>query len=383
MNKLMLGSALAVLALASAPAFAQDNASGVKLNVGGHFKGYVNYTDQDETNVVANETRKVDILRDTEVHFGGETTLDNGLTVGAQIEAKAQSGSDTSFAVDESYAYFSGTWGRVNFGEEDGAAYLLQVAAPSADDNIDGVRQFINPISESGFLGVGTKLDYANDFARGADKITYLTPVFSGFQAGASYTPKVDAYNSTDSRRLDGNTTDNTTFGDVWEAAGRYEGQFNNVGVIAGAGYTHASQDGTNGSNFTFNTGTGVINDDYNAWNVGLDLDIGAFGLGAIYTENNNGNSTLDKNDTWVVGADYTTGPFKLGVSYLDNQRDLTTTNELDSKRYTGGVTYTYGPGMSFRGSVSYLDQSQDIANTATNGDAEATSVLLGTQINF
>ena len=44
---------------------------------------------------------------------------------------------------EESYAYFSGAWGRVNFGKEDGAAYLLQVAAPSADSNVDGLRQYV------------------------------------------------------------------------------------------------------------------------------------------------------------------------------------------------------------------------------------------------
>lgn len=373
MNKLMLGSALAVLALASAPAFAQDNASGVKLNVGGHFKGYVNYTDQEDATGATNETREIDIVRDTEVHFGGETTLDNGLTVGAQVEAKAQSGAD--FTVDESYAYFSGTWGRVNFGEEDGAAYLLQVAAPSADDNIDGVRQFVNPINYDNLRGnanfalstggLGGALDYANDFARGDDKITYLTPVFSGFQAGASYTPDV----SGTSNRTDGNSEDNgtDTFGDVWEVAGRYEGQFNNVGVIAGAGYTSATREVETAGQ-----------DDFNEWNVGLDLDIGAFGLGAIYTENNLAVDTRDTNETWVVGGDYTTGPFKIGASYLNNERDLTATT-LETDRYTGGVTYTYGPGMSFRGSVSYADFDESAANT----DADATSVLLGTQINF
>jgi outer membrane protein OmpU len=369
MNKLLLGTALVALSVASAPAFAQDNASGVKLNVGGYFKGYGNYTNQDD-NLATGDVREFDIIRDTEVHFGGETTLDNGLTVGAQIEAKAQSGED--FTVDESYAYFSGTWGRVNFGEEDGAAYLLQVAAPSADDNIDGIRSFINPVNTdlATLTSLNTQvtnlfnvIDYDNDFARGSDKITYLTPVFSGFQAGASYTPEA----TDESRRTSGNSLDNQadSFGDVWEIAGRYEGQFNNVGVIAGAGYTQASLE---------NEATSTIfEDDFKEWNVGLDLDIGAFGLGAIYTTNNLGLDDVDS-DTYVVGADYTTGPFKIGASYLNNDIE----DALETDRYTGGVTYTYGPGMSFRGSVAYIDHQVDGGD-----DGDATSVLLGTQINF
>ncbi|MFA7277093.1 MAG: porin [Pseudobdellovibrionaceae bacterium] len=345
MNKLMLGAAAAALLVS--PALAADD-SGVKLGLGGHFKGYVNYTNEDNV-------RSIDILRQTEVHFGGETTLDNGLTVGAHIEADADAGE--GFDVDESYVYFAGGWGRVNFGQEDGAAYLLQVAAPSADDNIDGIRQFINPNATI------SSIDYANDFAQAKDKLTYLSPVFSGFQAGLSYTPD----NDTVGRALAGNSED-TTAGeqsDIWELAARYEGQVSNVGVIAGAGYTTASQEEEL-------AGT----DDFAEWNVGLDLDIGAFGIGAIYTENNNSNDTDDENETYVVGADYSVGPYKVGASYLNNQENVGTDSETD--RYTAGVVYTYGPGMTFRGSVAYTEQ-----DLATGTDPDATTVTLGTQVNF
>ena len=346
MKKLMLSTAVAAFAFVVSPAMAQED-SGVKLNLGGHFKGYVNYSNEDDVH-------SVDILRDTEVHFGGETTLDNGLTVGAQIEANADS--DDGFSIDESYIYMAGSWGRVNFGDEDGAAYLLQVAAPSADDNIDGIRAFINPTTFA-------NIDYANDAVGNFDKITYLSPVFNGFQAGVSYTP-----DDVSSRSISGNSPDNDGgLDDIYEVAVRYEGVFNTVGVILGAGYTHGSQE--------IDTPT---NDDFQEWNVGADLDIGAFGLGAIYTENNNGNDVEDENETWVVGADYTTGPFKLGVSYLNNQEDLGTDTETD--RYTAGVVYSYGPGMSFRGSVGYREVDGAVGY---GGDDDATTVSVGTQINF
>jgi outer membrane protein OmpU len=346
MNKLMLSAAAVALTLGVSPAIAADN-GGVKLNVGGYFKGYVNYTNEDDVH-------SLDLIRDTEVHFGGETTLDNGLTVGAHIEADAD-GAD-GFEIDESYIYFAGSWGRVNLGEEDGAAYLLQVAAPSADDNIDGIRQTINPYATSGY-----GMDYANDTFKDSDKVTYLSPVFSGFQAGVSYTPDNGAAGSA------GNGADNTNGvqSDAWELAVRYEGMVGNVGVIAGAGYTTANEEGN---------GAGV--DDFQEWNVGVDLDIGAFGVGALYTENNNSSSAEDENETWVVGVDYTTGPFKIGASYLNNDEDLAT--DTDTDRFAAGVIYTYGPGMTFRGSIGY--QEQDNAGAA---DTDATVVSVGTQINF
>lgn len=373
MNKLLLGSAVAVLAFSAAPAFAQDDST-LKLNVGGHFKGYVNYTDQDQDLVAPTPgvastpgVNDFDILRQTEIHFGGETTLDNGLTVGAQIEAVADGGE--SFDLDESYVYMAGSWGRVNFGDEDGAAYLLQVAAPSGDDNIDGIRQFINPINFGSAGGLDAfydgGLDYANDIAGNADKVTYLTPVFSGFQAGVSYTPNLDP-DDLASRGGNGNSLNGAdTIDNVWEGSLRYEGSFNNVGMILGGGYTFADSD-------------------TNQWNVGADFDIGAFGVGAVYTETEadavDGAGPLlglTDTETVVAGVDYTTGPFKVGASYLN--QDATDLLEVD--RYTGGVIYTYGPGMSFRGSVSYADFDADAA--LGGGDADATSVLVGTQINF
>lgn len=337
MNKLMLGAAAVALTLAVSPAFAADD-SGVKLGLGGYFKGYMNYTNEDDVN-------KVDMLRDTEVHFGGETTLDNGLTVGAHIEATADGGD--AFGVDESYVYFAGSWGRVNAGKEDGATYLLQVAAPSADDNIDGIRQFINPTKFA-------TTDYAADTSKAGDKLTYLSPVFSGFQGGLSYTPNISASTSLG---LTGNATEDES---ATEAALRYEGMVGSVGLIAGAGYTATTQSA-------------------DEWNAGVDLDIGAFGLGAIYKEVDGDATSALANDveTWAVGTDYTTGPFKIGASYLNQDAD--TTAETVTDRYAAGVVYSYGPGMTFRGSVGYTEAD----NVAAGKSEDATTVTVGTQVNF
>jgi len=141
MNKLLLGSAaIAGLLLASAPAQAQ-----MELTIGGHSKNYVGWLDQDET-AGASNVNEFDIVRESELHFNGESTLDNGLTFGFQVEMEVD-GADDANTIEESYIYLSGTWGRVNFGSEDGAGYLLQVSAPSADSNIDGIRQYIQPVN--------------------------------------------------------------------------------------------------------------------------------------------------------------------------------------------------------------------------------------------
>ena len=90
MKHLMLSTAVAAVAFIASPALAQED-SGVKLGLGGMYKGYVSYVDMDEDLA---DIHAMDILHETEVHFKGETTLDNGLTVGAKVEAEADGGVD-------------------------------------------------------------------------------------------------------------------------------------------------------------------------------------------------------------------------------------------------------------------------------------------------
>ncbi|MGI8570226.1 MAG: porin [Methylocella sp.] len=372
-------------------------------------------------------------MRDTEIHFTGETTLDNGLTVGVHAEAMADAGD--SFRVDESYAYFSGNWGRVNFGDEDGAAYLLQVTAPSADSNVDGIRQYVNPVNYNaapGLVGLASnfinnggnlalnalvfdldgsggasagdvlagssfstglfadlfKMDYAQDATRHADKLTYLTPVFSGFQAGVSYTPQAQANSKNDvASRSFGNSLKNGSadgIGSAWELAGRWEGKFNDVGLNLGGGWTHLN-DTTNGGSLLYidtngngvhNAGEATLGDRQgrDQWNLGADVNFAAFGVGLVYTHDDMGFKGNFARRVWDGGVDYTTGPFKLGASYMNLRQELGVSDDrAKTQRYSGGVVYSFAPGMSFRGSVGMVRTRVDQAD-----DVDATYGLLG-----
>ena len=358
MKKLLLATA-AVMALSASAAQAE-----IKLDLGGYFKGYAGYSNQD-----ANDLREFDIKRKSQIYFDGETTLDNGLTVGYHGEL-FQENTDGDVVngdaqLEESYLYFSGNWGRFNLGRSNGAAYLLQVAAPGADSNIDGQDisfSFYNPSA-----GAAYHQDYKhagiegnNSVAAGqyADKITYLTPKFNGFQAGVSYSPQIDQKVNLNS--VNGMNADNDALEDLIEAAVRYDGEFSGVGLHLGAGYTHAD-----------NEVAGA--DEYKEWNVGGKFTFGGFGVGAAY--NTDDGAADNDTDTWTAGVDYTWGAYVFGASYFNSENDASDT-ELD--RYTVGATYTFGPGMQFRGAVAFYDES--IAGASGN---DATIVTVGTDIQF
>ncbi len=363
-NYARLLSSAALLGLITSPAMAADD-SALKLELSGYARAYVSYINQDEGGGGPPPTKvnSFDMLRDTEIHFTGETTLDSGLIVGAHVETAVDS-DDGESDIDESYIYFSGNWGRVNFGLADGAALLLQVAAPSADSNYDGLEQQIQPFNDvaaglGGSLPGTFNLEYAHEGISDSDKITYLTPVYGGLQVGVSFAPEVSE-GSAYANDIEGVREDVT---DGYETAVRYEGEVGMVGFAAGAGYTYANIDDPS-------PGT----KDFKEWNVGLDLNIADFGVGAAYLEDN-GSADDSDNKTWVVGADYTIGAYKIGASYLNNEND---SDDTSADRYTAGVTYSYAPGLSFRGTVSRTE-----VDAPGGVNADGTALLLGTQVNF
>lgn len=377
MKKVLLaGTALLGLALTSAPAAAELN-----LDLGGHFRGYGVYADNDSAAIgappVVTGAREFGFVRDTEIHFTGEATSDRGLTVGAHYEAVLGS---ATVDTDEAYAYFAGNWGRFNLGKEDGAAYLLQVAAPSADSNIDGLRTQIQ--------GVNTLADFALDYDhadfRGAQRLTYLTPKISGFQAGISYAGQnSDVATVGGAGALGGLGFDTAgEFENLLEAGLRWDGEFEGFGISVGGGYSTAEVQ-------LSAPGVSSYNGDVDTWNAGLNIAFQGFSVGGAYlkTEADQdvvGGGAVDEfgdTRTWVVGAAWDNGPYHVGASYLNSKVDAVIAGggaaSADADRWTVGAGYTYGPGMSFRGAVAFGDVDLGA------GDTDYTQVTIGTDIQF
>jgi outer membrane protein OmpU len=360
----------------------------IQLDVGGYFKGYAGYADQDTVGA-----RDVDFKRKAQVFFTGETTLDNGLTVGYNGQLVQDTSVDPGISdaqIEQSYLFFSGNWGRINLGRENGAAYLLQVSAPGADSNLDGqdiAFSFFNQGTANirqdySQTGAGTFAGTRGENFQYSDKITYLTPKFNGFQAGLSYAPDVQAKDSNGGyfgMPISGTVT-SSPYQDLLDAGLRYDGEFSGVGVHTGAGYTHADSDLT-----------GV--DTYKEWNAGLKLTYEGFGAGLAYNNRNTSfisggfgaggilnAPTIGGNvDTWTGGLDYTYGSYNFGGSYLTSKGDATTGGEDKYDRYTVGAGYTFGPGMKFNGSVGFHDLDADAAANVN----KATVVSIGTDVQF
>lgn len=389
MKKVLLaGTALVGAALLASPAQAD-----LKLDLGGYFRGYAVYADNDEA--AGTSLREFDLRRNAEVHFSGETTFDNGLTVGVHAEEVLGDETDLS-QTDEVYAYFSGQWGRVNLGSEDGAAYLLQVAAPSADSNVDGLRTYIQALNPRTAVSAGATglqwngvLDYDHADFQNTDRFTYLTPKFNGFQAGFSYAPESGQNSLTNNTA--GMAVDNNAFTDafddyedLWEVAARWDGEFSGFGLSLGAGWSSADIEADQGVLLNHTV------DGLETWNVGASATFNSFSVGGAYKRSetqsisNAVGPVVDdvEMDTWAAGAGWDNGPYHLGVSYLNNEIDRSSAAaafNYEDDRWTVGGGYTFGPGATFRGAVAFGEF--DRGGGAANNDF--TQVTFGTDLQF
>ena len=98
---------------------------------------------------------------------------------------------DADHFVREDYLYFGGTWGRIYAGDTAGVQNTMAFGGYDqwgATGFMDGgiLSRVVNDTT-----GTVTSVDLVGDTSRDT-KLTYITPRWWGFQAGASYTPRTE-----------------------------------------------------------------------------------------------------------------------------------------------------------------------------------------------
>jgi hypothetical protein len=346
MKHLLLGTtALVAAGLVASNAHA---AQGVQLGIGGYYAAAAGLLfDQDsDSGDPGAHTRDVVFRQDVEVHFKGETTLDNGLTVGARVELEGQQSNDQ---IDEVWAYFKGGWGQLRFGDDDDATEQLHYLIPNAS-NIFGVD---TPYFEFGndhggftngvFQTNSTVLNISGD----GTKVLYFSPTFAGFSFGVSYA--VDSSQDGYSYYTGGggtNFSNNTgQVQNVFAAALNFDHDFNGFSIATGIGGAEGQWETTGGTHNVQTTwgvdghaivsfagftvgGAGRYQSNYYSAS-GADLWVA--GLGGTYNW-----------DAWTVGLSWSHGNYEYDVGNSEDRIDII--------QLTG--RYDLGPGGSLDSKV-------------------------------
>ena len=376
----------------------------IKLELSGYYQQWGVATDQDlkQRAVVGGPratqpTNTVTNKHNSEVCVIGQTTLDNGLTIGINVQIEANTSSDQ---IDESYLFVqSPTMGQIIAGDENNAPYLLHVTAPDGGISIDSgdllnIRAFETgsiPTAQGGTTGTpvfDTPLGTTNLRLLDNDsgKFTYITPRFAGLQAGISYIPNFQGGGDNNSALKRLGTGDNVNGSLGW--LGRSQGI--NNGVAPGINYTETFGGfgvQASGGALWAETGSGFAaplgghQKNLEAYNAGLQLSFAGFSVGGgwMYVPQGQGPAFKLNGDSWTVGAAYEFGPYKVGLDYMKGTNNGTSAggkSRLDQGVVSG--TYTLGPGIRLVGGLFYYDwNAENGISQNTNGIGGATGLKL------
>ncbi|MAX46963.1 MAG: hypothetical protein CMM78_02025, partial [Rhodospirillaceae bacterium] len=205
-----------------------------------------------------------------------------------------------------------------------------------------------------------------------ANKISYSTPNFAGFQAGVSYTPQGAAFQQT--QQVNNNANDQ-----VLDFAAGWGGEFGGVGLKFDGSYQMGEDNSA--------TAGAADREDLRSYMLGASITFAGFGLGAGFFDNQESNTAKGSNGDggqgFNVGGSYSFGPGSVSLMYQNSTDDLDGNNlEDEATIYHAGVTYTIADGLNAYGSYYNMSIDNEGGNTAANQN-DAQVVIIGTRVTF
>lgn len=366
-------------------------ADGVELGLGGYYIGAAgaNINEKFFDGAGLDDPRLGAFRQDVEIHVTGETTLDNGITVGVAIRLEGQQSDDQ---IDEVWAYFNGSFGEIRFGDDEDAMEQLAYGIPTAT-NIFGVDSPYMSFSNAWFGGFGTGTTYVK-MSNNATKLIYFSPSFGGFTFAVSYAPDrrgEDCYfgfTSVCGNVSPGGTTfanNGTEISNVWSAAMNFEHDFNSFSLYAGVAASVGEFE-TPGS-VTVGPITTVGDSDVRATRAHLQAAIGNWyiGLAGMHVDNffySGVFPTADEVDVWFYGAGvtYNMDAWTFGFAWshgdLANWAGSGNDATLDILRLE--ARYDLGPGISLDFSTGWESWDAD-----AQADYSSYPIMTGFYIAF
>ncbi len=389
--KLTAVSATALM-LAAAPALAQTKSAAPTLALGGYYDQKMSFQNQDR----AGYDSTVDVRNDVEIYFLGNVTLDNGIKISTRVELEGgtnadgqagvadagnavNSGDNTFDQIDEAFMTIDGSFGSLKLGMSDSAPKSMTTGlqatwATNVGENLSfNATKLIALGSGIGATALGSTPAWQLDFSSDGEQISYTTPSMAGFQASISYAQN-------DRETYDGQivttTAGNLGNTDIWSAAVKYSGKFDNVAFNIGGGYTTANDPTENEENPT-------------AWMVGANVAFSGIKLAASYTKKDeqqtNGTTTTGGYHGLELGAQYTMGANSFSAVYnkaeADDSRGVASGDGDKATWVSLAYARALGKGVTWHNTLLW-GESKDSANAA-NASNEGYALTTGILVKF
>ena len=376
-KEILLGTSALIAGALAAPDFAAGEEP-LRLDVRGYKQEYFGFGDVDTPSGVG-DFNGTGEFSDGEIQFRGETALDNGLTVGVQVEMETDSRGDQ---IDENYVFIKGDFGKIVAGSENLSVYntFWGVTAPGVGVPMNsGWHTVWIPAPtgyQAGFLStIGTtNIDIGND----ENSISYYSPRFSGFQFTTGYAPTV--VDSGEGKTFSGLWADeDAQFSNGWGVGMNFSESFNGVDVAFAVGYNQVEAP----ANVEAAGG-----DDVQQFKIGARIGAGGFSVGGSYANEFEGKYILDETggvarneegESWDAGISYGTGPWGVSATYFHGEWDATLGGGDDeTDTLVGAVSYALGPGVKTSLSLVYGKFEDELGP-----ESEVTIGVLGITVSF
>jgi len=281
------------------------------------------------------------ILNYGEIHVKADGVTDSGMKFGVKFEM-AVDDSATKTGADEAGIYMSGSWGKLEIGNDDGAADKMQIGGTNLNtigSNVVGA--FFGPRGTNKL-----RIEDHTNVAEGSDntKVTYYTPRVSGFQAGLSYAPRANAQGTTAST-----DTTLTGSGGNYEAGLSYKGKAGDakfeIAAVATEGKTEHSTVNTKGRS------------------IGAEVETGAFTVAGGYAINDDWRKSGSEQKAWSLGAGYNGGKWSVALVYVDQELKVdNSTSKDESTQLTLQAGYNLGGGLNTALGIYKLEMKSNSA---------------------
>ncbi|MBY5991930.1 porin [Ferrimonas balearica] len=301
-----------------------------------------------DTGLAGNEKVKGGSLENYASYIGmkGKHAISESLNLVYKAEAGIESFDNDASQVFKSrntYLGLSGNFGEINFGRNDTVFKKIE----------GGVDQFNITAADMNRLIAG------ND--RLGDSITYRTPVLSGFQLGASYTPE-DDFGGKATLDDANNYALSLVYGD---------GKLKKTPHYLAVAYA----DGLNG---------------LTAVRVTAGYRLGQWQFGALYQDSESLVYEQIQGDSWLVSAAWSEGPHKVKAQFgQDNAglgkitknagADLDTLSDSDATTYALGYDYALSKQTTLGSIIAYYDGDY----TDASGQAQFEDTLVTVHLKY
>ena len=351
---------------------------------------------------------------DAEFYLLGKTTLDNGITVGVNIEMEIVG--SPGQAVDEQWLFVEGSFGQVRMGMEDQPSWLMAYTAPDAGLGLTygwASYSFVpNPMTTmaaSNRAGASTvqTADNTRQVVGGYDgpmnstrmrmedddsnKIIYYTPRIEGFQFGVSYAP-IAFQDSINGTPAPGGRSSAYTEG--WSLGLNFVRKFDPVDIAVSTGYQRWDHNAQ------------IVKaqhpDAAAPWgfNVGSNIGFAGFTLGASYNEikdlrySQTSALTMNGGKSWDVGLQYDFGANSVSVGYFEGwedgavgslasaqnagaNNDFRTQGHDRHQMYQVSAGHRFGPGVAVKASTGYVSWRDESNAWNNSGYFAAAGIFL------